>query len=167
MIKTQNRTLQSNITVNPTSHPPSHKPFLILNTLNKEFSTTDYCVTLNKDFAIASVWGPWVFSWYLDWKTWIWSQSSSRAVVVDPSVSAGSLLLICSQVKSALTWSCPAPLVCDTAMTFNFIFSSEDQLGYRIVSSSVPSSLLPKWVWPEQSWFSFRKCTSPGRVSCH
>lgn len=85
-MKTQNRTRQSNITVNSTtSHPPPQKPFfLLLNTLNKEFSTTDYCVTLYKDIAIASPWGPWVLSRYLDWKTWIWSQSSSRAVVVDP-----------------------------------------------------------------------------------
>lgn len=64
--------------------------------------------------------------------------------MVDPSVSAGSLLLICSQVKSALTWSCPAPLVCDTALAFNFVFSSEDQLGYRIVFDALLlSHLLP------------------------
>lgn len=174
-MKTQNRTRQSNITVNSTtSHPPPQKPFfLLLNTLNKEFSTTDYCVTLYKDIAIASPWGPWVLSRYLDWKTWIWSQSSSRAVVVDPRPKCRliaaylqsvycrvyceyslSILGVFSslppsppqkktknrytqrQVKSALTWSCPAPLVCDIAValwSLCFIFSTEDQFGFRIV----------------------------------
>lgn len=100
-MKTQNRTRQSNITVNSTTSHLPHKPFLLLNTLNKEFSTTDYCVTLYKDISIASPWGPWVLSRYCDWKTWIWSQSSSRAVVVDPRLSAGSLLLIYSQLIAA------------------------------------------------------------------
>lgn len=76
--------------------------FLLLNTLNKEFSATDYCVTLYKDISIASPWGPWVLSRYLDWKTWIWSQSSSRAVVVDPRLRAGSFLLIYSQLIAGL-----------------------------------------------------------------
>lgn len=71
---------------------------LLLNTLNMEFSTTAYCVTLYKDMATACPWGPSVMSRCLDWKTWIWSQSSSRAVVVVvPSVSAGSLLFIYSR----------------------------------------------------------------------
>lgn len=79
-------------------HISPHFPFLLLNTLNKEFLTTDYCVTLYKDISIASPWGPWVMSQYWHWKTWIWSQSSSRAIVVEPRLSACSLLLICSQL---------------------------------------------------------------------
>lgn len=76
-----------------------HVPFLLLNTLNKEFSATGYCVTLYKDISIASPWDPWVLSQYWDWKTWIWSQNSSRAVEVDPRLSAGSSLLIYSYCR--------------------------------------------------------------------
>lgn len=80
-MKTRNKTRQRNITLNlTTSHLP-HFPFLLLNTLNKEFSTTSYCVTQYKEIYIASPWGSWVSSWYWDWKTWIWSQSSPKAVV--------------------------------------------------------------------------------------
>lgn len=86
-MKTQNRTRQSNITVNSTTSHLPHIPFLLLNTLNKEFSATNYCVTLYKDISIASPWGPWVLSRYWDWKTWIWSQGSTRAIVVDPRLS--------------------------------------------------------------------------------
>lgn len=98
--KTQNRTRQSNIIVNSTKSHLSHLPFLLLNTLKKEFSATDYCVTLY--IYISSPWDPWVLSQYWDWKTWIWSQSSSRAIMVDSNFR---LTTACQQ--SAYCWVYP------------------------------------------------------------
>lgn len=99
-MKTQNGTRQSNDTVNSTTSHTLHPPprFLLLNMLNKEFSTTDYCVTLYKDISIASPWGAWVLSRYWDWKTWIWSQSSPRTAVLNPRLSTRLLPLINSQL---------------------------------------------------------------------
>lgn len=98
-MKTQNRTRQSNITVNSTtSHPPPHKPFCFWIRSISSFQQLVIALTLYKDISIASPRGPRVLSRCLDWKTWIWSQSSSRAVVVDPRLTAGSLPLICSQL---------------------------------------------------------------------
>lgn len=83
--KTQNRTRQSNITVDSTSSRLPHiPPFCFWIRSIRSFSTTDYCVTLYKDASIASTWGPWVINQYWDWKTF-WSQSSSRAIAVEHS----------------------------------------------------------------------------------
>lgn len=169
MMKTQNRTRQSNITVNSTTSHLPHFPFLLLNTLNKEFSATYYCDTLYKDISIASPWGPWVLSW--DWKTWIWSQSSSRAVVVDPRLSAAYQSAYCRVFceylgvfvtqKSSYTQNCSFGLsYCCGAVIFIF-FSIEDHFRFRVVLVHHLSHLLPS---PNQCGksraVSFGECSS-------
>lgn len=128
-MKRQNRTLQSNTTVNPTSHPPSHKPF--------------FC------FWIRSIrcYNNWLLHNSIQGHCYCKCMSSLGIELLlrledlnlipeqFQSCSGGSQHIY-SQVKSAVVWSCPAPLVCDTVVTlYSAVRISLDCLDALLLSN--------------------------------
>lgn len=166
-MKTQNRTQQSNITVNSTTSHLHHIRFLLMNTLNLEFSATDYCVTLYKDISIASPWGPWVFSRYWDGRLGSDPRAVSRSsgyqakcrpiAVFPQSAYCRVFCKLFSQHLGVFLLPSKADIHRKTVLLLWFVillwcsnlyfFFNILDLWLFLCTLSVPSSPLPKSVW--------------------